>query len=241
MSHDVEFRERLDAVVRAAPAGGREQVSELVAAAVGAGATSERAAIEMALDRALDARLRSDLCWLLPRLQIEGAAEVLMALMADPSEQIRTEAAVGLGLVPDSGAVDVLLAALADERSQPVRSAVLHALGVRSSPRSASALMGVVEDPDEDPAMRADAAEALAHIEDARIVPLLTGCLRDRSPLVRYSAAYALGEQGDAGALPALSRLAAHDPDSTPWGSVASRARQSLGLIADRQDRREGR
>lgn len=239
MRPHVEFREQLDAIVRAVPADGREQVSELVASVVDAGATSERAVIEMAKDQTLDTRLRSDLCWLVPRLGIEAAGDLLTGLMADPSEQIRMEAAAGLGLVPDDGVVDVLLAALADESSQPVRLAVLHALGVRSSPRSAAGVMGVLQDSDEDPEVRADAAEALAHVEDERIVPFLIGYLQDRSPLVRYSAAYALGEQGDVSALPALRHLAAHDCDNTPWGSVASRALRSLQVIADREAREE--
>jgi HEAT repeat protein len=51
---------------------------------------------------------------------------------------------------------------------------------------------------------------------------------------VRYSAAYALGEQGSERAVAKLEELAAHDHAETPWGDVASRAQAALEAIRSR-------
>jgi len=56
------------------------------------------------------------------------------------------------------------------------------------------------------------------------------------SPLVRYPAVYALGEQRDLRAVAALTALAAHDQEATPWGTVASSAGQALEQIAAREE-----
>jgi HEAT repeat protein len=74
----------------------------------------------------------------------------------------------------------------------------------------------------------------LSHVRDERVVPVLIETLDDTSPSVRYSAAYALGEQGDTRALETLRHLAAHDHATTAWGTVASQALRSIAAIADR-------
>ncbi|MDW7725692.1 MAG: HEAT repeat domain-containing protein [Candidatus Methanoperedens sp.] len=187
----------------------------------------------MVQDQSLRASLRLDVCWLIPRLGMEEATDVLKSLMSDASEEIRAEAALGLGLVSQEDAVEVLLNALKQDGSKSVRLAVLHALGMLSSPQSTVGIMRVLHNPEEDAEVRADAAEALAHINEERIVDVLIESLQDNSPLVRYSAAYALGEQGDNRALPALREVVSRDHTTTPWGSVASCALESIGRIID--------
>lgn len=235
MKPENEFKDKLDALVRGIAAEGREQVEALIASVVNAGGTSERALMEMLQNKNLDPLLRLNLCWLAPRLKIAATGNVLKELMSDPSEQMRMEAAVGLGLVSQDDAVEVLLNALEKDGSKPVRSAALHALGIRSSPRSAAGVMRVLQNPEEDAEVKADAAEALAHIKDERIVAVLIDSLQDKSPLVRYSAAYALGQQGDTRALPTLRDVAAHDRATTPWGTVASCSLHSIEAITNEE------
>lgn len=233
MTPDAALQAKLDAVTAGVAVQGRAQTEAMIAAVVAAGGTSEAALVRMAGDRNLAPRLRADICWLLPRLELDGAQAVLAALVADPAEQVREEAASGLGLLQDDGSIDVLLAAL-DDPARPVRLAALHALGMLGSPRATARLTALLGNAGEDDDVRADAAEALAHCPDDAIVDTLLGCLDDPSPRVRYSAAYALGEQGSERAVARLEELAAHDHAETPWGDVASRARAALEAIHGR-------
>jgi len=231
MKPDNEFKEKLDAVVQSIPTGGRAQVEELIASVVDAGGISEHVLLEMLHNQSLSTLLRLDVCWLLPRLGIEAAGDALKALMSDLSEKIREEAATGLGLVSQDGVVEVLMDTIEHDSSKSVRLAALHGLGVLSSPQSAVRVMGILQDLEEDAEVRADAAEALAHVSDERIVDVLINSLQDNSSLVRYSAAYALGEQGDTRALPALREVASRERATTQWGSVMSCALDSIKNI----------
>lgn len=233
MTPDAALQTRLDAVIARVVAQGRAQTEALIAAVVAAGGTSEAALLGMAADRSLAPDLRASICWLLSRLDLDGAQAALAALITDPAEQVREEAATGLGLLQDDASVDVLLAAL-DDPVKEVRLAALHALGMLSSPRATARLTALLGNAGEDDEVRADAAEALAHCPDDAIVDTLLGYLDDASPRVRYSAAYALGEQGSERAVAKLEELAAHDHAETPWGDVASRAQTALEAIRSR-------
>lgn len=235
MKPDNEFSGKLDALVRSIVPDGRAQTEALIASVVDAGGTSERALIDMLHDQSLSPQLRSSICWMIPRLNLAAAENILKSLISDPSEQIREEAAAGLGLVSKGEAVDVLLNVLHQDSSKAVRFAALHALGLLSSPQSAVDVMKVLQNAEEDAEVRADAAEALAHIKNQRIVDVLIDALQDNSPLVRYSAAYALGEQGDTRALPRLRDVASRDHVTTPWGSVSSRALDSIETITNQK------
>lgn len=231
MKPDLKLQEQLDTLVRRLPAGGRAQVEELIASVINAGGISEDALVEILSNPNLDTSLRLDVCWLLPRLGIERAGNVLKTLLSDPSEQIREGAAMGLGLVLKGDDVEVLLGSLGRDQSKSVRLAALHALGLLSSRQSAARIIAILQNLEEDAEVRADAAEALAHIKDERIVDALIGSLQDSSPLVRYSVAYALGQQGDTRALPALREVASRDRATTQWGSVQSCALDSIETI----------
>jgi len=234
MKADEDLADRLDALVLDTMPEGRKQVEELAAAVVNAGGTSEKALMEMLTNSDVELQLRLNICWMIPRLKIAGAQKALKALLSDPAQEIRSEAAAGLGLVAEDEAVEALLHALETDGSDAVRSAALHGLGIRSSPRSAARIIEILQDPSQNPELRADAAEALAHVKASPIVDALMSSLRDESPLVRYSATYALGEQGEARAVPQLRDIVAHDRAITPWGSVASCALRSIESISSR-------
>ena len=65
------------------------------------------------------------------------------------------------------------------ESSKAVRLAAIHSLGIVSSPLSAAPLISVLEDRNESPAMRADAAEALANVQAEGVVDELISHLRE--------------------------------------------------------------
>jgi HEAT repeat protein len=239
MNPEVEIKSKLESLVRRTPAAGRPQVEALIASVINAGGTSESSLVELLHDPARDVQLRLSACWLVSRLKAAGSGSVLKAMMSDPEEQLREEAVVGLALVSQNDdTVEVIFNALQSEGSRSVRLAALHALGMLGSPRSAGGVIAILQNANEDPEVRASAAEALAHVRDDRIVDVLVGCLGDASPLVRYSAAYALGQQGDMKALSALTDTAARDRAVTPWGAVASCALDSLEQINQRAEPR---
>lgn len=233
MKPDRKFKAKLDALVNSIAIGGRAHVEETIATVVNAGGISDAALVEMLLNRSLNSALRLDVCWLLPRLRVEAAGDVLKGLMSDPLEQIREAAAFGLGLISEEGVVEILQDSVEHDSSRSVRLAALHGLGVLSSPQSAVYLIGILQNLEVDDEIRANAAEALAHVTHDDIVNALIGSLQDSSSLVRYSAAYALGQQGDSRALPALEELASHDQAHTPFGSVVSCARDSIKIITE--------
>lgn len=233
MKPDKEFQDKLDALVRSIATKAQAQVGALIASVVNAGGTSEGKLVEMLHNQKLSPLLRSNVCWMIPRLNIEEAENVLKEFMFDHSEKVREEAAVGLGLISSDDAVKILLNALERDSSKAVRLAVLHALGMISAPQSAVGVIRVLQNLEEAAEVRADAAEALAHIKDERIVGVLIDSLQDNSSLVRYSAVYALGQQGDIRALPALRDIASRDRATTSWGSIASCALQSIESITN--------
>lgn len=243
MKLEGEFGDRMRAVVRGIAPEGQPQAEALIESLAQAGGNSEEALTAMARDPGLGSALRSDATWLIARMQSEQAGAVLRELLSDPSEQVREEAALDLGLLAGGDmeddtdrteAVQRLLNMVDRDPTKSVRLAALHALGMIGSSISTPGLIRVLEDPSEDAEVRADAAEASAHVGDERIVDALIDSLSDSSPLVRYSAAYALGEQGDPKAVPSLTELASHDDAETKWGSVASSARRALESIANR-------
>jgi HEAT repeat protein len=230
------FRVRLRAVIDNIAAPGRPQTQALVDGLVQAGATSDEALLDLIRDRRVVDALRANGCWLVGRLASDGATEVLVELLGDASVDVRAEAAASLGLLgtADGPVADALVEAFVHDPATPVRAAAIHALGLLGGSSTAPTLLALVEDQHADPDLRADAAEACAHMTDSRIVHVLLDALDDPSPLVRYSAAYSLGQQGDANVVARLEELAAHDEAVTPWGTVASSAAQALEALAHR-------
>lgn len=236
MTGEGSFRARLRAVVEHIAAQGRPQTQALVDGVVQAGATSDEALLALVRDGGVASEVRANGCWLLGRLASPGAIEALVDLLADASDDVRAEAAVSLGLLGtvDGPVTDALVDAVVRDAATPVRAAAIHALGMLGGSRAVPALLALVEDPQAAGELRSDAAEACAHMTGDRIVEVLIGALDDVSPLVRYSAAYSLGQQGDARAITRLEELAAHDEAVTPWGTVASSATQALEALAQR-------
>jgi HEAT repeat protein len=236
MTSEGSFRARLRAVIDNIAAAGRPQTQALVDGLVQAGATSDEALLDLVRDDRVADELRANGCWLLGRLASRGGTEVLVELLGDASVDVRAEAAGSLGLLgtADSPIADALVEAVVHDPATPVRAAAIHALGILGGASAAPTLLALVEDHHADPELRADAAEACAHMTDSRIVDALLDALDDPSPLVRYAAAYSLGQQGDAKAVARLEEVAARDEAVTPWGTVASSAAQALEALAQR-------
>jgi HEAT repeat protein len=187
------------------------------------------------LDNALlDPQIHAEVCGILGKLGEKRAASAVMAIFrASPARLVWWEAAKALALINSKRAVRPLIASLAAGNNEQ-RSAAIHALSGLGDPRSIEPLLAILSNPHDDPTVRGHAAEALAQFVDrqADIVPYLIRALDDSHPEVRFWAAFALGQQGDEQALPALRRLAETDTATLPgWWSVRREAADAIAHI----------
>jgi HEAT repeat protein len=182
----------------------------------------------------LDPQIHAEVCCILGELGEKWAASAIMARFnASLSRLVWWEAAKALARINSKRAVPPLIASLAAGDNEQ-RSAAIHALGGMGDPRSIEPLLGILGNPRDDPAVRGHAAEALAQFVDQRVAisPQLIHALDDSHPEVRFWSAFALGQQGDEPALPALGRLAQTDTATLPgWWSVQREAADAIDHI----------
>jgi HEAT repeat protein len=175
---------------------------------------------------------RTMACWLLARLRDPRAFDHLVSALHDPDPHLRAEAARSLGVLGDLRALPELLAALQTDLDPETRMAAAYALGHLGDHRSIDGLLAKLADRNEDPRIRGMAAEALTGLQERRAVPFLIAALDDPAVEVRFWAAFALGQFGDAAALGALEALARTDDAVLPgWRSVKEEAAAAIESI----------
>ena len=139
----------------------------------------------------------------------------LAPLTEDEDADVRTYAALALGLLGDSRGVARLVAMLGDENAN-VRFHAVEALGRIGSREAALPVAAVAESRDFSVAF--GALDALAHIGEPSVAPRLVPLLDD--PLLQVAAAEALGALGGAEATAPLARLL--DMADAPVEALAS-------------------
>ena len=90
------------------------------------------------------------------------------------------------------------------------RAAAAYVLGFGRFASARTSLEAALENCDEDALVRGHAAEALAYIQSRDSVDILVKHVEDNDPGVKYWCTFALGQIGDAKALPSLKQLAEH-------------------------------
>ena len=156
-----------------------------------------------------------------------GAELVTRLTAADPN--LRSVAALGLGLVEPGNALDPLIRALRDPVVD-VRANSAWALGRIENGRALSPLAGLFNDDAEK--VREAAVAAVGHMESTSTVPALIRVVQqDNSPRVRRVAAWALGQLEARDAIDALGGVLARDADA----GVREMAAWALGSIEDRR------
>ena len=148
----------------------------------------------------------------------------LVPLMDDADADVRTYAALALGLLEDARGVARLVAALDDENSN-VRFHAIEALGRIGSREAALPLAAVAESRDFSVAFAA--LDALGHIGEPSVAPRLVPLLDDA--LLQTAAAEALGALGGPEATGPLARLL--DGADAPVEAVAT----ALAALDERQ------
>lgn len=153
---------------------------------------------------------------------------LIEALKTETDGGVKYDIARTLGFPGNQGAVFTLMNTLAKEKSWPVKSACVEALGHIGSDKAANALYDIlVTDAGEDAAWtRTMAAWALADIGEGSI-PFLVKALGDKEEATRRRASWALVKTGQ----PAVKALISSLHEISPF--ARERAAQTLGWIGD--------
>lgn len=227
-----EIQRRVDEIVARLPPESRAAAAAEAAALVASGLESVDALIE-ALERGSSAR--PTICWLLGRLGEHTAFDALRRAAADDDPSVRSEAVRAIGEIGRDTDVEVLADVLARDPEPIVRSMAAAQLGMFAGRRAFEALAAALTRQGEDEDVRSTCAEALGTSEEPDALVLLLDASRDPSALVRYDAALALGQLGDARALDRLRELVEHDRAELPGvGSICELAAESIASIEAR-------
>ncbi len=139
------------------------------------------------------------------RLPDPAAVPALVELLNDRDAAARQWGALALGVIHDPRATQALLRIIDDPESS-VRIDVIRSLGRIGDARAMSALQDVAKNDDKADEERLEAVNALASIESPDKVNALTRLLSVDDDRVRLRVIQALGQVGDALAIPALRR-----------------------------------
>jgi HEAT repeat protein len=226
---DRELEEELRALVRALTRRYQPDARREVKALKQAGGTSRKAIVEIVGDRDKPDEVREVACWVVSRLEWEGAVPALVAAMGDNSPVIRRASALALGDMGASEAVPVLIRALEYDTIADVRYFAAIALGNIGDERAVEALMVAVANEDEEPEVRGVAAGHLGTIEEQPAVRALMATEQDPHVQVSFWKAYAHRHIGDRRAVAELRRLAKNDAGEAPGsGAVRAEVQQAL-------------
>jgi HEAT repeat protein len=186
----------------------------------------QRGDVERELDRlrSRNAARRATAAFALGDMGSPRGIEPLIAALDDPARDVRSSAARSLGMLEAQPAVPRLVQALAQrEVPRAIAAGALLAIG-SSAAAPLRSLLG-----DDDPGVRASAAELIGYTGDPGDAETLADSLRDSAAEVRAAAARSLGRLG-ARAAAAELREALGDP--APF--VRTAAAHALGRIGDR-------
>jgi HEAT repeat protein len=163
----------------------------------------------------------------------------LLAALNGRSRSDALEAAKEIWTEPDPSLIRPVVETLQCGRSPFNRSAAAYALQVLGSPKCVPALERAVSNKSENAGVRGYAAEALAHFHRKASHPILLKALKGPSKEVRFWCAFALGQMGDADALPALKELAAKDHRVVRgWWAVSKEAADAIHTIEHKRRKR---
>jgi HEAT repeat protein len=141
------------------------------------------------------------------------SGSVLLGLLQDRGldKALRGTAAVALGLIGDSSAVEPVRSALKEKDDQKLRVDAAIAAGLLRDTEAVQILVGILQDPKSSQFILGSVSTALGQIGDQRAVEPLAQILRDDKAqypdLTRALACVALGQVGDKSDLSVLSRL----------------------------------
>lgn len=153
----------------------------------------------------------------------EAALLPLLALLDDPSAQIRHDAVHTLGKIADSGALEALVGRLSDDSAVVVRKTVT-ALGQIRDPRAVVPLVGILGHDNLE--VQQTLLEVLESFGALAVAPLIE-VLESGDANAYEQAADILGLIGDASAIPALRAALTNDSPAVRF--AAQTALRAIG------------
>jgi len=142
------------------------------------------------------------------------------------------EAAKEIWKADDPATLRSVIYILKHGRSVLNRTAAAYALNLMHHKAAIPALEQTVDDKNEHPKVRGEAAESLAHNHRARSHQVLIQNLKDPSKVVRFWCAYSLSEMGECDALIPLGHLASSDHRTVKgFWSVSREANAAIRII----------
>lgn len=183
--------------------------------------------------------------WALRHFDRRKSVPLLLNILDSPEPLVRGYALVGLEVIAAARSIPALLHHLRDDPDPWVREKAAHALGFLFDSRFDKLvfdpLLSSLENDNEQPAVRAQAAESLGNIlaysdrrtrRFKRAQQALIRALEHSAPEVRFWAAFALGSMRSRSALPKLRHLADIDVALCPgWWPVKDEASDAIECI----------
>lgn len=158
-----------------------------------------------------------------------GAAPVAARLSEDGRWFVARNGVLVLGEVGGTRAVERVVPALGHPHPR-MRLEAVHALGKLGGEAAAQLVYGMIDDPDPEVRLAAALAAGSLRIERA-LKPLLSLLDRENDPEVVIGVLTALGQLGDAGAVPTMERRAVRSLLSRPPTDVRVAAYRALHAI----------
>ena len=184
-----------------------------------------------------DHEVRGKSAWALGNLGDPRASLALIVALEDRNPDVRGEATRALGRLGKRNpknpsvakAVPPLIGLLEDDPDPQVRIYAAWSLGELGDLRAIYSLIDAADnEEDHHGILRAQSAEALGKLKDARVLPLLLKALQAEDHVVRIYSSRGLGFLGDKRAVPALARAAAKDEDA----EVRASAKKAMDEIS---------
>ena len=136
-------------------------------------------------------RLRSQIARMAPEEQAKWVTTLSKIAKEETSPELRRESVLVLQQVMDRGDAVAAVTPLVRDKNDKVRLTVAQALGTRSNPEAASALMAMATS-DSSRVVQLAAIESLGKHPSNEVQQLLASKLEDRSPAMQYQASLAL-------------------------------------------------
>jgi HEAT repeat protein len=176
-----------------------------------AGLTSVEQLSDALRDTQQELGIRLIACSLLAWLGETSAVRALeLALEEAEDDRLAWEAAKGLMRLRAQSSASTLVRVLS-QGSPTKKYAAAYALGWLAVADTIPALLAAAMNEDLEDHVRGHGVEALGVMRAAQAVPELITLLTEKSPELRYWAAYSLGVIGDTRSIPALERMASED------------------------------
>lgn len=120
----------------------------------------------------------------------EGLLQEQMKMLHDPKKMAEFGFSQGIGYVPYAGLALGAYKAIHKDDTSPLRAMAAVALASDPDPRSAEALVTAASD--KNLIVRTAALDAIAHRNDASLIPAIVPMMNDEKDVVRYTAAAAV-------------------------------------------------